>query len=385
MTKTTKGLEIAEKIYRDRGQRVKELKAEGKKIVGYFCPFTPVEMISAAGLVPYRITGSMIEPITQADSYLETIACPFTRSALDLALKGDYSFLDGYVIPHACDNIVKLYDLWVHNIKHTYAHFINVPHTLSSASLDFFEAELNTFKRSLERFVEHEITNQELVRSIELQNEQRSLVRRLYQFRKKAPPSVSGVEVTKVLIAAMSLPTTEANDMLQRVISEVNSRGDGQGNKKATRLMICGTGNENTTFIEVVEGSGAQVVVDDLCFGTKPYWYDVPTSGNPIGSIARSYLEKVNCPRTYRQSPGDHQSDLENRFGYIYELAREFQVKGVILFILRYCDTWAFDAPDVKEYLEGKGLPVLHIEEEYPIGSDARLKTRVEAFLEMLP
>ena len=173
--------------------------------------------------------------------------------------------------------------------------------------------------------------------------------------------------------------------MLQRVISEVNSRGDGQGNKKATRLMICGTGNENTTFIEVVEGSGAQVVVDDLCFGTKPYWYDVPTSGNPIGNIARSYLEKVNCPRTYRQSPGDHQSDLENRFGYIYELAREFQVKGVILFILRYCDTWAFDAPDVKEYLEGKGLPVLHIEEEYPIGSDARLKTRVEAFLEMLP
>jgi len=379
----SEGLARAEQIYQDRGQRARELKDEGKKIIGYLCSFTPVEMITAADLVPFRITGSMKQPITEAHSYLETIACPFTRSAFDLALKGNYSFLDGYVIPHACDNIVKLYDIWAHNIEHAYAHFVNVPHTLSLPSFQFFEAELNTFKKSLERFVGHAIAAEELDRSIRLHNEQRALVRQLYQFRKKAPPPISGAEMTKVLVAAMSLPVNEANELLEEIITEVGNRGDGQ-EKKASRLMIYGTGNEDAMFIEMVEQSGAQVVVDDLCFGTRPYWYDVEITDNPLAGIARSYLEKINCPRTYRQSPGSHQEDLENRFGYIYEFARDFKVNGIIFYILRYCDTHAFDAPDLKEYLEGKGLPVLQIEEEYPIGNVTRLKTMVETFLEMI-
>jgi bzd-type benzoyl-CoA reductase N subunit len=360
------------------------LKAEGRKIIGYLCCLVPVELLTAADLVPYRITGSMKEPITQVDSYLETIACPFTRSAFDLALKGNYSFLDGYVMPHACDNIVKLYDLWAHNIEHTYAHFVNVPHTLSPPSLEFFTAELSTFKRSLERFVGHDITAAALGRSIRLHNRQRALVRRLYRLRRRDPPPVSGTEMTKVLSAAMSLPLTEANELLESVISEVKARSPLQGKKGGVRLMIYGTGNEEATFIEMVEGTGVQVVVDDLCFGTRPYWFEVEATDDLLAGIARSYLEKINCPRTYRQSPGSHQEDLENRFGYLYQLAKDFKVKGVIFFTLMYCDTHCFDAPDVKEYLEGKGLPVLRIEEEYPLSGIGRLKTRVEAFCEMI-
>ena len=287
-------------------------------------------------------------------------------------------------MPHACDNIVKLYDLWAHNIKHTYAHFVNVPHTLSPPSLEFFTAELSMFKRSLERFVGHDITAAALRRSIRLHNRQRTLVRRLYRLRRRDPPPVSGTEMTKVLSAAMSLPVTEANELLESIISEVKARSPLQGKKGGVRLMIYGTGNEEATFIEMVEGTGAQVVVDDLCFGTRPYWFEVEAADDILAGIAKSYLEKMNCPRTYRQSPGSHQEDLENRFGYIYQLARDFKVQGVIFFILRYCDTHCFDAPDVKEYLEGKGLPVLQIEEEYPISGIGRLKTRVEAFCEMI-
>jgi len=377
----TPGLAKAEQIYQNRDRKAKELKAEGKKIIGYLCSFTPVEMITAADLVPYRITGSMKESIALADAYLETIACPFTRSCLDIALKGSYDFLDGYVVPHACDNIVKLYEIWTYNIKHAYAHFVNVPHTLSKASFEFFETELETFKRSLERFIGREITADRLSRSIQLHNEQRALVRKLYELRKQDPPLLFGTEMTKVIVAVMSTPVTEANELLQATIEEVQARRDGPPRKPA-RLMVCGTGNEETTFVEIVEESGANVVIDDLCFGTKPYWFEVEMSDNPLASIAKSYLEKLNCPRTYRESPGSHQADLEHRFGYLYEFAKDFKVNGVILYITRYCDTHAFDAPEVKEYLGGKGLPVLEIEGDYPIGGIAGLKTRIQAFLE---
>jgi benzoyl-CoA reductase subunit C len=377
----TQGLAKAEQIYQNRDRKAKELKSEGKKIIGYLCSFTPVEMITAADLVPYRITGSTKESIALADAYLETIACPFTRSCLDMALKGSYDFLDGFVVPHACDNIVKLYDIWTYDIKHAYAHFVNVPHTLSPASFGFFEAELGTFKKSLERFSGREITAEGLSRAIQLHNEQRALVRKLYELRKQDPPLLSGTEMTKVIVAVMSTPVTEANELLKATIEEVQARRDGPQTKPA-RLMVCGTGNEETTFIEIVEESGANVVIDDLCFGTRPYWFEVEMSDNPLTGIARSYLEKLNCPRTYRQSPGSHQADLENRFGYLYEFAKDFKVNGVILYINRYCDTHAFDAPEVKEYLGGKGLPVLEIEGDYPLGGIAGLKTRIQAFLE---
>ena len=170
-----RGLERVEQIYQDRGRRARELKADGKGIIGYLCTFTPVEIITAAGLVPFRITGSRQQSITKAGAHLESIACPFTRSVLDLALKDEYSFFDGFVMPHACDNIVKLYDLWSQNIEHSYAHFVNVPHTLSEPSKQFFEAELKTFKISLERFTEREISQEDLEQTIRLHNQQSSL------------------------------------------------------------------------------------------------------------------------------------------------------------------------------------------------------------------
>lgn len=377
-------LQRVDEIYRDRGRRARELKAEGKGIIGYLCTFTPIEIITAAGLVPYRLTGSADEAISTADMHLETIACPYTRSILDLTLKGKYDFLDGFVMPHSCDNVVNLYTVFASNIEHSYAHFVNVPHTLSAPSIKFFTAELGTFKRSLEKYTGREISADDLGTAIGLHNQQRALVRELYAFRKQAHPPISGTEMTRVIVALMSLPVAEANALLRSLITEIGNRAPEEGRNAAPRLMIHGTENDETTFVEIVEGAGARVVVDDFCFGTRSYWFEVPRTGDPLAGLAETYLDKIRCPRTYRQSPGTHEEDLENRFGHIYALASEFDVKAVILYLLRYCDTHAFDAPDLTEYLKGKGLPVLHIEEDYPTSSVGRLKTRVQAFLETL-
>jgi len=376
-------LQRVDEIFRDRGQRARELKAEGTGIIGYLCTFTPIELIAAAGLVPYRLTGGADEPIAAADRHLETIACPYTRSILDLTLRGKYDFLDGFVMPHSCDNVVNLYTVFARTVEHSYAHFVNVPHTLSAPSIKFFAAELATFKRSLEKYTGREITADNLRAAIGLYNEQRALVRELYAFRKRAHPPISGSEMTRVIVSLMSLPVAEANALLRGVIAEVGKR-NGEARNNGPRLMIHGTGNDETTFLEIVEGVGAQVVADDLCFGTRSYWFEVPLTDDPLVGLAETYLDKIHCPRTFRQSPGTHEQDLENRFGHIYEMAREFGVQAVIVFIMRYCDTHAFDAPDLKQYLEGKGLSVLHIEEDYPTSSVGRLKTRVQAFVETI-
>ena len=100
---TKKGLALAKEIYADRGQRVRELRKGGKKIIGYVCLYPPVEIITALGMVPFRIFGDMSEPITAADQVSTTVVCPFLRSIIDLGLKGKFNFLDGIVGAHTCD------------------------------------------------------------------------------------------------------------------------------------------------------------------------------------------------------------------------------------------------------------------------------------------
>jgi len=378
-------LDRVDEIYRDRGQRPRTLHAEGKGIIGYLCTLTPVEIIAAAGLTPFRLIGGAGETLSAADTHLETIACPYTRSILDLTLEGKYDFLDGFVMPHSCDNVMNLYNIFAQSVPHSYAHFVNLPHTLSAPSMRFCAAEFETFRRSLERYVGREITTDDLRRAIELYNEQRALVRRLYGFRKQPQPPISGAQMTRVIVAITSLPVGEANDLLRGLISDLEeSPGAQAGRQGAPRLMIHGTGNDETTFLDIVERAGANVVVDDLCFGTRAYWFEVPLTDDPIVGLAESYLEQIRCPRTYRRSPGTQEQDLENRFGHIHRLASEFDVRGVIIYVLRYCDTHAFDAPVLKKYLEAKGLAVLHLDEDYPTSSVGRLSTRVQAFLETL-
>jgi len=378
-----KALTKVEQTYQNRSSRAEQLKAEGKKIIGYFCCLTPVEVITAAGLIPYAITGYMKEAVTKVDNYLEVIACPYTRNCLELALRGEYDFLDGFVAPHSCDNIVKLYDIWKHNTKPTYSHFINVPHTRSRPSHEFLLAELGVFRKSLERLAGKKITDDKLSEAIRLHNENRALVRELYKLRKKDPPLALGSEIMKIISSILSLPIQESNEFLRDVIQELKTRGYCPQQEPA-RLLLYGSSLDNAEFLEMVEESGANVVMDDLCFGYRSFATDVEVSGNPLKNIADRYLDNLPCPRFCEDTVVSHQDDLEARFGYLRDYANDFDVNGVILEVVMNCDPYAFDAPELKEFLIASGLPVLVIEHDYTLMSIQRLKTQVKAFLEML-
>ena len=170
------GLAGVEELYQNRGQRAEELRKQGKKVMGYFCCFIPLEFFTALDMVPYRIQGSVTEPITQADAYLETIMCPFMRSTFDLALKDRYDLLDGLVVPHSCDTVQKIYDIWTYYRKPAYSHFINVPHMLQPSSYVFFKEELLTFRRSLEKFTGKKLTNEALSKAVQLHKDRKSVV-----------------------------------------------------------------------------------------------------------------------------------------------------------------------------------------------------------------
>jgi bzd-type benzoyl-CoA reductase N subunit len=386
MTKTkvgTGGLAEVERYYQDYGYRAKKLSHQGKKVLGYLCAYVPLEMITAAGFIPLRIKGDVREPITKADAEMETIICPLIRSCFDMTLKGKYDFIDGLVIPHTCDSVSRTYDIWKYTLHLPYCHFINVPHSTDEPSIEFFKAVLGTFRKSLETFAGKGVSDEDLIQTISLYNQNRLRMRELYELRKPDPPLISGSEMTKVLVAVMGLPVDECNCLLESVIKEVSKRDEAPV-QKTTRILVVGAQVDDSTFMEVIEESGANVVIDDLCIGSKVYWPDVDITNDPINNLAERYLKRLMCPRTYRQRTGTYQQYLEERFGHIRHFIKDFRVNGVILYTYKYCDPYGFEVPATKSYIESLNIPVLYLEDEYSLSTISQFKTRIQAFLELI-
>ena len=371
-------------LCRDYGSRAGEIAAKGGKVIGYICSFVPVEIIHAAGAVPFRIRGDLNEPITKGDTNLETIACPFMRSCFDLSVKGRYGFIEGILVPHACDSMARTYSVWQYCLDLPYSHFINIPHTLSESSLDFFQSELKSFITSISRYTGKEAGPEELKRSISIYNENRKRVREIYELRKRNPPLVSGTEVAMLLIAGASLPVEEANDLYDEAL-EVYGKREVSQSADLPRILIDGACIDNVDLIRLVEESGASVVVDTLCLGTRDHWPDVDEQSDPVKALAKRYLVELNCPRTYREKQtGDYSDDLEERFWDIRAFAGNFSADGAIMYQYKYCDPFGFEVLARKTFFESLGIPSLYLEDEYSTGTIGQLKTRIQAFIEML-
>lgn len=377
-------LETVEKYYTDYGLRAKKLKEEGNKMIGYICSFVPLEIITAAGCIPFRVRGNVHEPITKGDTLLETIVCPYYRSCFDLSVKQKYDFLSGMVIPHGCDSMVRSYSAWSYSLPYSYFHFINIPTVCGESSSEFFSAELNTFRRSLEKFAGKAVTDNDLAKAIRTYNENRDKVKALYEFRKASPPLISGTDLTMVLTVGSSLPVGEFNILLDQVLAEIG-RKKRSPLKKGSRILIDGACLDNIELIKLVEELGGNVVADTICNGARDYFPRTDEGGDPINALAHRYLDKINCPKTYRENKaGSFPGDIASRFGDIGAYAKEFKVDGAILYLYKYCDPFGFEVPARKAYYKSINVPLLPLEDVYSAGTIGQLRTRIQAFLEMI-
>jgi len=375
-------LQLVDKYYEDYGCRARELKAQGQRFLGYLCAYVPLEIVSAAGFVPFRIKGSVYDPITVANTHMETIVCPVVRSCYDMVLKGNYDFIEGMIIPHSCDSMYITHDIWRSTLNLPYFHIVNVPHTVDSDALEFFTNSLRTFRASLERYTGSAISDNAIAAQIDKHNEYRAAIRDLYLTRLQDNPALSGAEMTRTLVAGLSLPVEEATSLVRGISMEIKKRNP-SAHPERPRIMICGSEQDDDGFCRVVGKCGATVVTDFLCPGLREYGTDVATGSDPISALAKRYLN-LYCARSYRKPTGSPDNDLEDRFGPIGRLVEDYRVDGVIIRLHRYCDPFGLEVPALRSYLQSLGVPEFYIEDDYSMRDTGRLYTRIQAFLEIL-
>jgi len=358
---------------RRRHQAAIAWKEENKgKVVGTLCCCVPEEIIHAAGMLPVRILGEH-EETTEAALHFSTNLCPYCKSCFDQALKGSYDYLDGLVIPNVCNMVKAMYGFSKHLLKIPYIYFLEVPQRLSGNGVDFFSKELVRFKESLEGFSGKEISSQALRYSVRVYNENRALLRRLYDLRRRSPPLVSGSEAQELVISSMLMSKELHNWRLAQLLERIQPRNDEA--RQGIRLFLSASVLDDTDFLRLIEECGGMVVADDMPMGSRYFFGAVDPRGAPLHALADRYLNKIACPR--KMLP-------QARLTFAVRMMKDSNVKGVIIHNMRACDPHLYEYPLLKEKLESEGLPVLFFRGEETETEREQQRSDIKAFVEML-
>jgi len=359
-----------------KNQEILDFKEKGKKVFGWLCTYVPEEVIIAAGALPVRITGYGRETdLADGNAYLYINNCSFSRSCLQRGLRGDYSFLDGVVGGSTCDGARRLFDAWRRYINTPFYQVLTVPRKTTDEAQALYLDQVISFKQNLEEFLGLQITETALLQAIEVCNETRDLLKKLYELRKRPEPPINGAQTLEVLTASFRMPKVNFNQKLKILLNELEHSKVVYNGR--ARLMVVGSVLDNPEFIKLIEETGGLVVTDELCTSTR-YWSDpviIQEGESAISAIARRYLTNFPCARMYPS---------EERFDRILALCRDFRVDGVLSQIIRYCVPYAHDFPLLNDKLKTAGIPVLDLDVEYGTSGSGQIRTRVQAFLEMM-
>jgi len=380
MTAIGQLIEIAENV---SNPFVDQWKQQGGKVVGYTCTYVPEEILHAAGLLPYRLKGIGADGTTRADVLLPKFHCSFSRTLLDQALSKRFGFLDGVVFSTACDQLRRMYDVWKRRMSLQLQTIMVIPHSVDEEDFEwFFDHEVRKLVDDLATSLDAEITLESLVDAIQIYNETRALLGRLYEARAADEPRISGVEAHQLVIAASSMPKPDFNRLLAEALEEIAAREPLPLNRRRARVMVGGSIIDSPDLLRVIEEAGGLVVTDTLCTGSR--WFGDPVQlDEPAGdregalrSVAHRYYHHAPCPRMIMA--------YDRKWDYSLQQARQGRVDGVVLSLITFCDHHSADNVLIKDDLEAAGVPTLILNREYAMSDMGRFKTRVEAFFERM-
>jgi len=355
---------------------VKDWKDEEKKVVGYVCSYLPEEILYAADILPYRISGKGVDDTSQADAYLTRVNCTFSRCCLEVGFSGGFDFFAGAVFVNGCDHIRRAFDNWkAHKSSPPFMYILPVPHVLDPDGLQWYKEEVVKFQEAVEEHFGVKVTTERLAEAVSTYNETRRLLRKLYDLRTSDEPPFTGAETLTIVSAAAVMPKKEFNTLLGAILDEAETRERVPNGR--TRLLIAGSPMDDPEFLENVEDLGAVVVTDALCYGARNFWDLTEETGDVFDALVRRYYNHMPCPRM----AGEYQA----RLGFVKEQAERARVDGVILEHIKFCDLHGTDNALLKRDLEKAGLPVIELERQYgPLADAGRIRTRVQAFLERI-
>jgi benzoyl-CoA reductase/2-hydroxyglutaryl-CoA dehydratase subunit BcrC/BadD/HgdB len=252
---------------------------------------------------------------------------------------------------------------------------MNIPKITGTRAVEFFKKEIQKLVDVLAEYRGSEIKDSNLVEAVGIYNESRSLMSELYELRKEANLALTGALVYKIVQSSQSMPKKAFNRKLKEFLSDAKKRAEQPSQSIGPRIMIVGSLLPDLQIVQIIEDAGALIVSDDLCFGNRYFDGNIEKGDDLLKAISQRYLNKAPCARM---------KETGLRLERVESQIEEFKVDGIIYLSLKFCDNHLYDYPVYREYFREIRVPVLQIEEDFTGGNIGQIRTRIEAFIEML-
>jgi benzoyl-CoA reductase/2-hydroxyglutaryl-CoA dehydratase subunit BcrC/BadD/HgdB len=361
-------------------------------MIGWVCSYTPVEIINALGLPSFRLFGDS----SPTSLYLPSNFCPYSRSCFSEVLEKDEQ-LTGVILLASCHAQVHLYNALTRYYtvkgKRFFCYLLDLPRLgwggVTSSCIDYWVSCFSRLIEQLCQFYDVEWNQESFLKAVERQQQVRNLLRQLYDLQRDKPgllraEGVLGLvrfacqrepdEVIGILEETLSLLRGESgsprNRQVQSILGSLLRRSAQQGPK----LILAGSPFP-LALVHLVEEMGGIIVGDELCQGYRFCLVETNEEINSLPSLARSYLQRFPCSRMLR---------FPERFLALQQLVKERCAQGIIYHSLKFCDLYHYESALLHRKLAELGIPVLFLETENRLGGMEQMRTRIQAFLEMI-
>jgi len=369
------------------GLRIRELldeKAAGRKVIGSFCVFVPEEIVRAAD-------ATLVGLCTGADFAMEEVEKLLPRNTCSL-IKSAFGFKLGKVCPYieasdmlvgenTCDGKKKSFETLKDLVSKF--HIMDIPQMKSVEGRALLKAEYLRFKEAVEKLTGITIDAGRLKKGIEIVNNKRKAIHRLASLRKANPVPISGLDALLVNQVYFYDDPARFTDSVNKICDELEVRiekNEGVVPETSPRILLsgCPMAVPNWKLPWIIETCGAVIVGEESCVGERGTRNLTDDTGGTVDELMEAIVDrycKVDCA-IFTPNP--------DRFEHIVEMFEQYQADGVIHYSLQFCQPYLMESMPVEKALEAKNIPTLRIETDYSLEDVGQLKTRVEAFLEMV-
>ena len=365
------------------------------KNIGWLCTYTPEEMIIASGFNPIRILGS--KKLNKSESYFPINFCPYLKSSWEALLDAEKT-LSAVIFTNSCDGMRRLYDTAEHYLKDIPVYMLDVPRNTDDRAKDFFASNLEGLEVFLESLSGSDLETDKITGAIELMNKKRELLANFSRLFFNGHTDLKISDYYRIMELSTSSQVNDFISDFEKFIDSLSRRENtkpGPSGEPTTskdnnipEVMIIGNLITEEKLWDMLSSIDLRLVSDDLCISSRYYTRLVDNgSHGQVDSNARQVKDKLFRAISERYLGKPHcmrMADMGAKVAEIEKKVKEDNVRGVIFISLKFCDTMLYSFPLIKQALGKLKIPVLYLEIEYNNFSAGQVKTRTQAFLEML-
>jgi benzoyl-CoA reductase/2-hydroxyglutaryl-CoA dehydratase subunit BcrC/BadD/HgdB len=375
------------KIYALEIARLGSRLYSGKGRVAWCGIAAPFDLLYAMGITScfVEFIGAMLASTGMAGKFVETAEhagfasdiCGYHRSVMGAAMGGvmpEPDFLIGTTCP-CSGGIAVMENLSRHFNKDLFV--LNIPQQQTQSSVTYLADQIRAMVDFVSAHTGVPLDIEKLKASIIKTNEVRKLMQEVFQLAKHVPsPADSRMLANFGIVMALLLGTDSAIDVAKIYRDEferrIKNNISGTNNERIRLLWIQNRIQFKNPLLDILEKDfGASVVVDEL----NDITWDPIDPSDPFEGLA---LRAISIP---------FNGEAKQRITHLQKLAREYRVHGAINPCNWGCRQGTGARGLISDGLKEIGVPVLNLEVDCVDNrtfAEGQLKTRLEAFVEML-